>query len=85
MQKLFFIFECLFLWQLIIIVMENTSDKIFAIVDNDCRLALTTSGKKKIEDLLKTEVINKAELEKIVYDNPNDMELGRKIRELFIS
>jgi hypothetical protein len=64
--------------------MDNIIDEIFAIVDNDCRLALTKAGKEKITNLLKENVIDKNEMRKIAFDTPNDSELGNKIRGMFI-
>lgn len=64
--------------------MENILEKICAIVDNDCRLSLTVAGKNKIQDLLNEEVVTKNGLKQLVYDTPNDMELGDKIRRQLI-
>ncbi len=64
--------------------MVSILEKISAIVDNDCRLQLTAAGKKKIQDLLDAEVINKSELTELVYNTPNDIELGGKIRTQLI-
>lgn len=63
--------------------MEQILNDLFKIVDNDCRLALTQSGRVKIKTLVDEKLVLKDELLRIINETPNDMELGAKIRDYY--
>lgn len=63
--------------------MEQMLNDLFKIVDNDCKLALTQSGRVKIKTLVNEKFVLKDELLKIISETPNDMELGAKIRDFY--